>query len=154
MTMRPCPAQTSAWRCFSAHCPKSLLGRAARQRLGARSHCSGVLRSHLVLEIAARAGFLLFDSTRKLCTSAAFSNTPLEITAQACSATTRRSKSLLGCASKPFSARNHCSSKLLLFDNTFVSPSKTLPKSLCFELCFVRLLRHQVPCMCESRILP
>ena len=43
---------------------KSLLGR-ARQPLGARNQCSGVLRSHLALEVAARAGFSVFGTTRK-----------------------------------------------------------------------------------------
>ena len=41
---------------------KSLLGR-ARRPLGARNHCSDVLRSHLALEIAARPSLFPFDST-------------------------------------------------------------------------------------------
>ena len=117
------PSKTLHRRCF---CSKSLLGR-VRQPLGARNHCSGVLRSHLVLKIAARAGFFVFDSTRKHRPSAAFSHLPLEITARACSAATRRSKSLLGRASKPLSARNRCSSKLLCIRQH----SKTPPRR-CF----------------------
>ena len=91
---------------------KSLLG-CAWQPLGARNHCSGALRRHLAIEIAARAGFFVFDSTRQQCPSAAFSHKPLEITVRASSAATGRSKSPLGRASKPDSARNRCSSKLL-----------------------------------------
>ena len=154
---------------------KSLLGR-ARRPLGARNHCSGTLRSHLALEIAARAGFFFFDGTRKHRTGVVFSHFAFESTARACSAATGCAKSLLGRASKPLSARNRCASRLLcirqhsktphqrcffphsarnhcsgvlrshlaleiiaragffLFDSTFVFPSKSLSKSLCFEL--------------------
>ena len=59
------------------------------------------------------------DSTRKHYTRAVFSHFALEVTAQACSVATGRSKSLLERASKPPSARNHCSSMLLFnFDST------------------------------------
>ena len=43
---------------------ESLLRR-ARHPLGARNHCSEVLRSHLAFEVAAVAGFFVFDSPRK-----------------------------------------------------------------------------------------
>ena len=62
---------------------KSLLGH-AQQPLGARNHCSGVLRRHIAPEIDARPGFLVFDRTRKHRLSANFPHMPLEITARAC----------------------------------------------------------------------
>ena len=127
---------------------KSLLGR-ARQPLGAGNHCSGVLRSHLALEIAARASFFVFDSTRKHRLGAASSHVPLEMTAQVCSAATGRSKSLLGHASKPCSARNHGSNRLFFirphFRFSFEIPFEIAVLRIvhCFELCFVRLHRHR-----------
>ena len=64
---------------------KSRLGH-ARQPL-ARNHCSGVLRSHLALEIVAQAGFLAFEAP--------------ETTAPALFFCTFRSQSLLRCARQP-----------------------------------------------------
>ena len=69
-------------------------------------------RASKALKIAARTSFFVSDNTRKHRSSAVFSHIPLEITAQVCSATTEQWKSLLGRAWKPFSARNHCSSRL------------------------------------------
>ena len=104
---------------------KSLLGH-ARQSLAARNHWLGVFRSHLALEIAARASFFVFDSARKHCLNIVFSHI-LESTTRTCSATTGRSKSLLGRAPKPLSARNRCSSKLLCIRQR----PKTIPQR-CF----------------------
>ena len=84
-------------------CTKSLLGR-ARQRLGTRNHCSGVLRSHCAFEITARARF----DTRKYRTGCVFPDIARKITARACSAATGRSKSQLGRASKPRTQRSKC----------------------------------------------
>ena len=62
----------------------------------------------------------------------------LEIGARTCLAAMRHSKSVLGRASKPLSARNHCSNKLFFdFEGTFTSFSKSLSRSLCFELYIV-----------------
>ena len=120
----------------------------------------------------------LLDSNRKHCAGEVFSHNALEVTAQAfsvatgrsCSVATGRSKCLLELAfeateraksvlehasfsfeaSRPLSARNHCSSmfflsskalsSMLLFlskalSTMLVVPSKSLSKSLCFELC-------------------
>ena len=103
---------------------KSLLG-CARQPLGARNH---MFRSHLALEIVALAGFFVFDGTRKHCPRDVFSHIPLEFIARACSAATKRSKSLLGRASKPltFSGRNRCSSRLLCMRQHSKTPPSLL----------------------------
>ena len=62
---------------------KSLLGRAP-QPLAARNRCSGVPRSHLALEITARARFFVFGNTCKRHPSLSFSHIPFELTARAC----------------------------------------------------------------------
>ena len=107
---------------------ESVIGR-VRQPWCARNHCSSVLRSHLAFEIAARAGFFVFGSTRTCC-PASFLHVPLEIIVQ------------------QQGARNHCSGILrrslafeilaqagfVLFECTLASPSQSLSKALCFEL--------------------
>ena len=126
---------------------KSLLG-PAPQPLGARNHCSGVPRSHLALEITARARLFVFGNTRKRRSSVAFSHIPLELTARACSAATGRSESLFGRASKQFSPRNRGSSKRRWIRQHFrvscgIPFEIALLRTLhCFELCLVRLHRH------------
>ena len=101
------PNRRAAFGARRALRSKSLLGR-ARQPLGARNQVSGALQSHSALEIAARADFFVFYSARKHCPTDVFSHSALKITARACSAGSGRSKSLLGQASKPLSARNRC----------------------------------------------
>ena len=89
--------------------------------LCARNHCSAVLRSHWPLEIAARA-----------CRGATWrSKSPLEH-AFSCSATLANAAPALALGA---SAR----ASVVGFDNTFAFPaeslSKSIAKSLCFELC-------------------
>ena len=75
-------------------------------RFSVRNHCSNVLRSHWALEITARA----------------------------CFEATWRSKSLLEHDS--FVLQNHFRACFFFsFESTFVFHSKSLSKSLCFELC-------------------
>ena len=62
MIARACSAATGCSKSHRPSCSKLLLGR-DREPSGARNHCSGVLRSHLAPEIAAQAGFLVFDRT-------------------------------------------------------------------------------------------
>ena len=66
----------------------------ARQPLGVRNHCSGVIRSHSALEIAARASFFVFDNSRRRYTALFFC--------------TVRSELLHGRAWQPLRTRNHC----------------------------------------------
>ena len=120
--------------------------------LAARNRCSGVPRSHLALEITARARLFVFGNTRKRRSSVVFSHIPLELTARACSAATGRSESLFGRASKQFSPRNRGSSKRRWIRQHFrvscgIPFEIALLRTLhCFELCLVRLHRHrQVP---------
>ena len=72
----------------------------------------------------------------------------LEFTARLCSAATGRSKSLLGRASKPISARNRCSSKLRcipIFCSFEIRSKITLLRIVhSFGLCFARL--HTTRC--------
>ena len=130
---------------------KPLLG-CAPQPLGARNHCSCVPRSHLALEITARARLFVFGNTRKRRFSDAFSHIPLELTGRACTAATGRSESLFQRASKQFSPRNRGSSKRRWIRQHFrvscgIPFGIALLRTLhCFELCLVRLHRHrQVP---------
>ena len=73
----------------------------------------GHARQPLALEITAWAFFESSQRSKSLpqhCSS----SSPLDITAQACSAVMGRSKARLGYASKPFGTRERCSSKLLV----------------------------------------
>ena len=96
-----------------------------RQPVGARNHSSGLLRSHLALEIAARASYFVCDSTRK--------HRPRVVDSH----------------KQPLDARKHGSgvfrshlaleivvgARFIVSESTFSFPSQCLSKSLCFELC-------------------
>ena len=134
-----------------------------------RKHCTGAgfshiaseitpwacsAASHLQLELAAPIGFFVFGITRKHSNSAALSHIPLEVTAQSCPATTWRSKSLLGRASKPSSARNHCSSKPS-FSRLDFFHAKSLSKSSGLNCALLRSSRpscHENPDSIQSRL--
>ena len=97
----------------AAGCSKSLLGRASKPPRN-RNHCSRMfvfLRQHS-------------KTLHRRCVLAVV----LKITAKAYATTTWRSKSLLGLAPKPLSARNRCLSKLLRSRQH----SRTHPRRCCF----------------------
>ena len=102
---------------------KSLLGRAP-QPLAARNRCSGVPRSHLALEITARARFFVFGNTRKRRPSVS-----------------ARSR---GSSKRRWIRQRFRVSCGIPFEIPFeIALLRTLH---CFELCFARLHRHrQVP---------
>ena len=102
---------------------KSLLGRAP-QPLAARNRCSGVPRSHLALEITARARFFVFGNTRKRRPSVS-----------------ARSR---GSSKRRWIRQHFRVSSGIPFEIPFeIALLRTLH---CFELCFARLHRHrQVP---------
>ena len=101
----------------------SLLGRAL-QPLAARNRCSGVPRSHLALEITARARFFVFGNTRKRRPS---------VSARSRGSNKRR-----------WIRQHFRVSCGIPFEIPFgIALLRTLH---CFELCFARLHRHrQVP---------
>ena len=102
---------------------KSLLGRAP-QPLAARNRCSGVPRSHLALEITARARFFVFGNTRE--------RRPI-VSARSRGSNKRR-----------WIRQHFRVSCGIPFEIPFeIALLRTLH---CFELCFARLHRHrQVP---------
>ena len=102
---------------------KSLLGRAP-QPLAARNRCSGVPRSHLALEITARARVFVFGNTRKRRPS---------VSARSRGSNKRR-----------WIRQHFRVSCGIPFEIPFeIALLRTLH---CFELCFARLHRHrQVP---------
>ena len=97
---------------------KSLLGR-ARQPLGVQNHCSRVLRSHLAVEIADRASYFVFDSTRK--------HSPHSVDG--------RSKHGSGALRSHSALEIVARASFMASESTFAFPSQSLSKSLRFELC-------------------
>ena len=95
--------------CFHTLRVKSLLG-LARQPLGARNHCSGVLRSHLASEIAAHEASLSWTQLE---------STQPQGARRHCSGVLRSHSAL---------------QRFMVFESSF-SHSQSPSKSLCFELC-------------------
>ena len=102
---------THKQRTSAASCSKPLHGH-DRKPLGARNHCSGVLRNQLDLGIAARASFLAFDSTRKDCPAHSTRNHCASVLGNHWALDIITAQPVLGRGSKPSGARSGCCSKL------------------------------------------
>ena len=125
---------------------KSLLGHAP-QPLAARTRWSGVPRGHLALESTSSTPTALENTAqgvlcaRNHCSAVLRGHWPLEIAARACREATLRSKSPLEYAFSCSATLTNAAARASVvgFDNTFALPaeslSKSLLKSLCFELC-------------------